>query len=804
MADNLELALKIKALVEGIKNVEGLANEIKALGDQAGKAAGKSGPLAESGDKITISWSKVGAVAGAAIGAIAVALFKMTKSAIDSADAMGKTADKLGLTVEALSALGYTAKLADVSQESLNQSLQFMQRNLADAAQGAGEAADAFADLGLSAQALIKLSPDQAFAEIAEAMERIPNQADRVNLAMKIFGRSGADMINVMRGGKQALAESAEEARKFGAVIDTQAAKAAEQFNDNLTRLKTNLSSVGITIMKEVVPALTRMTDAMLGQESLDTLQRQRAALATQYTAVAKSGSFAMQQLKQNILKEIDELDAKIIEKNRRLQSGLKQNAGDDGGLLASRAAELERQRLEISRSSLKSQTILVGDELARQQALIERSLESNLVSYREFYERRTQLQQEAIDQNIRAVEAQIAQEQAALANTNKEDDRIPLLTKIKELETQLIILRRQRADVAVQADHEETQSTLQLLNSLDQVRERLQAAQGQTAAARRSALEREFTPLVARLEAEGDKAGIAIVEKLINTEVAKIRLDEFHQTYNQTLQEMQTTENDINAQRDAGLIGEIEARRRIIDLHKATNAELAEMIPKMQEAAAAAGPEAQQQVQQLAEAWRRLGSEIDPIAQRINTSIRGGLTDSLYDFIRGAATASEAFQSFARSVIAAIQRIAAEKLAESIFSGFNLGAIGGFFGGLFHSGGVVGAGGTKRLVSPLAFIGAPRYHSGGIAGLKPDEVPAILQTGEQVLSRDQVRGAKVVTPVNVTITVNNTGTPQQVNGVNMAGEADNIVANIITSDLLRGGPISGTMSRVFNLNRGS
>ena len=50
-----------------------------------------------------------------------------------------------------------------------------------------------------------------------------------------------------------------------------------------------------------------------------------------------------------------------------------------------------------------------------------------------------------------------------------------------------------------------------------------------------------------------------------------------------------------------------------------------------------------------------------------------------------------------------------------------------------------------------LAFAGAPRLHSGGLAGLnqgagfaglRPDEVPAILQRGERVLSRREVAGA--------------------------------------------------------------
>ena len=57
------------------------------------------------------------------------------------------------------------------------------------------------------------------------------------------------------------------------------------------------------------------------------------------------------------------------------------------------------------------------------------------------------------------------------------------------------------------------------------------------------------------------------------------------------------------------------------------------------------------------------------------------------------------------------------------------------------HTGGMVGPG-THRKVDPLLFAGAPRYHSGGMVGLKPDERPAILQTGEEVLARNDPRNA--------------------------------------------------------------
>jgi hypothetical protein len=64
----------------------------------------------------------------------------------------------------------------------------------------------------------------------------------------------------------------------------------------------------------------------------------------------------------------------------------------------------------------------------------------------------------------------------------------------------------------------------------------------------------------------------------------------------------------------------------------------------------------------------------------------------------------------------------------------------GGTGAGIFHSGGVVGAGGRVRSVWPGVFAAATRYHSGGIAGLAPREVPAILERGEEVLTRGDPR----------------------------------------------------------------
>jgi hypothetical protein len=63
---------------------------------------------------------------------------------------------------------------------------------------------------------------------------------------------------------------------------------------------------------------------------------------------------------------------------------------------------------------------------------------------------------------------------------------------------------------------------------------------------------------------------------------------------------------------------------------------------------------------------------------------------------------------------------------------------------GILHSGGTAGKDGYGhgRSVAPAVFNGAPRYHKGGIAGLRPNEVPAILERGERVIPNGQTGSA--------------------------------------------------------------
>jgi hypothetical protein len=68
-----------------------------------------------------------------------------------------------------------------------------------------------------------------------------------------------------------------------------------------------------------------------------------------------------------------------------------------------------------------------------------------------------------------------------------------------------------------------------------------------------------------------------------------------------------------------------------------------------------------------------------------------------------------------------------------------------------------------SRAVSPMVFAGAPRFHTGGIAG---DEVPIIAKRGEGVFTPGQMRalgGASGGAPIMLNLKVVNNGQATQV-----------------------------------------
>lgn len=282
----------------------------------------------------------------------------------------------------------------------------------------------------------------------------------------------------------------------------------------------------------------------------------------------------------------------------------------------------------------------------------------------------------------------------------------------------------RAAAEAAAQAEAE-------LQARLEGIRRRLLVAQGQSSEARRLALQDEFADLLAELDAKGDEAGAALVRKLINVELAKTRLDELRAEFDRVTADMGRQEQSIQALVETGAISESEGRRRINALYEQTAERLRQLLPLMQELAEVSGdPVALDRVEEMRSRIEELARTATDTGQRIGEAFRDAGESATANWLQNIDDLKGAFKGFLDDLKARLADIIAQQLWSP---GGPLGGILGFFS---HGGGMAGRG-SRRAVNPLVFAGAPRLHRGGLAS---DEVPAILQRGEEVLTRSDPR----------------------------------------------------------------
>lgn len=182
--------------------------------------------------------------AGVAAG-VGVAVAGMVKHVVNTADELGKLSQKVGVSVESLSALKFAAKLSDVSLDQLATGLKHLSKFMVE-------------------NNIQGVSTEEQLLRIADDFAKAADGAGKTAVAMKYFGKSGADLIPLLNMGRAGIEELRKEAERMGIIISTQAAKDAETFNDNLTRLKGSVEGLTIQLSGTFVKALGDATQAMI------------------------------------------------------------------------------------------------------------------------------------------------------------------------------------------------------------------------------------------------------------------------------------------------------------------------------------------------------------------------------------------------------------------------------------------------------------------------------------------------------------------------------------------------------------
>jgi len=305
--------------------------------------------------------SGIGAAAfsGLAAGAVAslAPILSMTaalgkaRSAVSDFDKIAKSAKATGLDSDFYQKLAYGADLAGVSTEELNASMIAFIRNSGLAAVGQGELAGKLKELNpeLLKQLQTAKTQEERFRLVADAVKAATSETEKAAIASAAFGRNGAKMVELLKGGADGFDRMAAEARRLGIVIDRDLLARAEEMNDQLSTASRIMDLEFSKAMIDLAPIL--ISTARLAGD-----------VAGAIRSIVDSMKALQDKSKQGLLETLAEKQASLKKAQSSSVAGFILRGADGDGLnrlkgeIATIEAELKNRAIEELRTGLTRQ----------------------------------------------------------------------------------------------------------------------------------------------------------------------------------------------------------------------------------------------------------------------------------------------------------------------------------------------------------------------------------------------------------------------------------------------------------------
>lgn len=210
-----------------------------------------------------------GFVTGAIVAAAGLVIEKfaeMTKAAIDFGDQLNDMAERWGIATNELSGMAYAAQLADTSLEGLTTGFRKLGKSMEEAKDPTSEQAELFEQMGVSVKNADGSLRDvnDVMLDVADVFKDLPNGIEKANLAIRLFGKSGVDLIPYLNQGAEGIRKMKQEAEEFGVIWKPEQAAQAGEFNDNLDRMALAVKGLFTQIAQGLLPTLLTLSEAII------------------------------------------------------------------------------------------------------------------------------------------------------------------------------------------------------------------------------------------------------------------------------------------------------------------------------------------------------------------------------------------------------------------------------------------------------------------------------------------------------------------------------------------------------------
>jgi hypothetical protein len=218
----------------------------------------------------------------AAVAALgAGATVALAKHFIDIGAEMKDTADRLGLTTDALQEWRYAAAQAGVSAADVDGAFEQLSRRLGEIKEGVTPAEESLGHLGLTLKDVSGQPIDEAAKIIFDRLNQLENPLQRANLLTDLFGKNALKMGNLVSAGSEGIKKFADEAKRAGIILDQETLQKAAKAGDEFDTISIALKAAGVRISAEFLPALEAVRDLVASPEFHDGIKNTASAFAT-------------------------------------------------------------------------------------------------------------------------------------------------------------------------------------------------------------------------------------------------------------------------------------------------------------------------------------------------------------------------------------------------------------------------------------------------------------------------------------------------------------------------------------------
>ncbi|KJZ67243.1 phage tail tape measure C-terminal domain-containing protein [Pseudomonas fluorescens] len=559
----------------------------------------------------------------------------------------------------------------------------------------------------------------RAFADVLKLVGEIfvPGIQSLLN---KIPGSIASSMAESLNGVQAYLAESVKNLNKpvdlnFSSSFLQDVAKSTDAASKTFDELGRQAVRATVTGVGGIAGAITDVTSKML--ENGAKIQENNKKLVAEDTERNKSAVSKGGDAKNNLVNS--QTAATIAATRAKL-------AADLAKLEIDKTIESIDTRRELEQKALDAQAAaqtLSANEIADKRLAIDLKANAEISDQRK----------KSIGEDIKVLQAQLGAQQKVLGNAVIDSDRGTALASIEDIESQITLKKQEQLNLSSALANQEAILKADRATALADSQAQIKAIQnqldvdllrirGSNYQADLKEIEKEFADTKRVLEQLGGDSKAA--QELVAAKKAKAELDEIDRQY-------------------AAL--KLKLERHQISPFDYLN-KVDELGAKGEAAAGVTGnPDDENRAKQSLSDAKSEVFNIQSLVEELNGSLGEGFAGAFSEFISGTKSAKEAFGEMAQSVLADIAKMIAKLLIQmAIQTVLNMipgGAAASAAGAAVkHDGGLIGGSGRSRNVPGWAFGGAMKYHTGGIVGLKANEVPVIAERGEEMLTASDPR----------------------------------------------------------------